>query len=406
MSESVGEFSVALAEPQRGNVGADLNLYTVYMNQACVTPLLDANKEREIAKTVEVGVLAEEKLAIAEARGEILPLQLRLDLRELRQEGRQAKDHLFEANTRLVAAIAEDYVCRGLAKLDLIQEGNIGLMHAIEMYDYTTKGNRLGTYAAYWIRQAMRKALSDQGRAIRLPLPVVADMLSCKKAADELRQELFQEPTYDDIAERVDMKPDAVENLLTVSRPIFSLSQPADADGKLLIEDRVALKPLKETGLTAEQMLLRDMTEDIGTDVLTADERQILQLRFGRKEPPTRAEIATILSVSEAVVTALEHRALAVLGHPALGLQNTFLDDTKRQDWQEAAACHDQNVLDFFPRGADKKMREAALRVCADCPVKMQCAEYALQNRITVGIWGELIPAERKKRLKTAGSPS
>lgn len=396
MSERVGEVSSALVEAQDGHIVQDLDLIKVHMDQTSRTPLLDKQEEHEHAKTIEAGVLAGEKLALAEARGEPLPLDLELDLRELVREGESSIDHMLRANTRLVKTIAGDYVGKGLDELDLIQEGSLGLLHAIEKYDYTVETARFATYAAYWIRQSMRRALSEQSRTIKLPGQIVEQLLTCYSAANTLRHKLSTEPTIAQIADKTKLKPETVADVLAASQPSVLMSQPTEGD--LTIGDLVSDKQSEDVRLTPAQMGLRDEVESVQTVVLTDEERTIVELRFGRKEPLTRKEIAEYFAMSKVTVETIERRALAKMAHPALGLQDRLLEVRKRESWQQEAACKDEDIINFFPRDSKKESRQTALQLCASCPVATECASYAFRNDITAGIWGGLAARERRRR--------
>ena len=290
----------------------------LYFREMGQQSLLSADEEVQLAKEIELGRAAEKKLqAIASPLEDI---QISLDERdrlEMRVEiGDMARAHLIRANTRLVVSIAKKYRGRGLQFLDLIQEGNVGLMKAVEKYDYT-RGNRFSTYATWWIRQAVTRALANHGRTIRIPAHLGGRISKLYQVAQELEQELGRQPTADEIAQQMDLPEDRVRWMLRTSRQPVHLERPVgeESDAELgdFIED-VDAPPPAET--VAQTML----TEEIGDilNQLTPREARILRLRYGLQDGESRTlkEVGEMFGLSRERIRQLEKEALRKLRHP------------------------------------------------------------------------------------------
>jgi RNA polymerase primary sigma factor len=287
----------------------------IYFRDISATALLSAEEEIELAQFIEGGEDAKRELAHAEHVTE----EQRDQLEEAVIGGERARSRLTEANLRLVVSVARKYLNRGLPMLDLIQEGNIGLARAVEKYDWR-KGYRFSTYAYWWIRQGMTRALAEQARSIRVPTHMVAAIGDVYKAARDLQQELGREPRVQEIADRLDLSPERVQEIQASSRQPVSLETPLgneDAGGTLgdLIADRSVRSP---HDLAAHSMLRRHM--DDAMQVLSPRERQVLRLRYGLSggREHTLGEIADQLGVTSERVRQIESAALSKLRQPKL----------------------------------------------------------------------------------------
>ncbi len=238
------EYPVAVADER----GVSADLVRAYLNGIGRTRLLTAEQEVDLAKRIEAGLFAEERLTLATERGESLDPQLRADLRVITTEGKAAKNHLLEANLRLVVSIAKRYTGRGMAFLDLIQEGNLGLIRAVEKFDYT-KGYKFSTYATWWIRQAITRAMADQARTIRIPVHMVEQVNRMVRARRDLSAKLGREPSIDEIAAALGVETYQVLDLISYDREPVSLDQTVGEDGESALGDFVAqVDPRDEPG--------------------------------------------------------------------------------------------------------------------------------------------------------------
>jgi RNA polymerase primary sigma factor len=287
----------------------------IYFRDISATSLLTAEEEIELAQHIERGEDAKRELDHASE----LPEEARDQLEDLITAGERARRRLTEANLRLVVSVARKYLNRGLPMLDLIQEGNIGLARAVEKYDWR-KGYRFSTYAYWWIRQGMTRALAEQARSIRVPTHMVAAIGDVYKAARDLQQELGREPRVQEIADRLDLSPERVQEIQASSRQPVSLETPLgseDSSGTLgdLIADRSVRTPHE---LAAHSMLKRHM--DDAMQVLSPRERQVLRLRYGLSggKEHTLGEIADQLGVTSERVRQIESAALSKLRQPKL----------------------------------------------------------------------------------------
>ena len=287
----------------------------IYFRDISATALLTAEDEIELAQQIECGEDAKRDLKHAPHLTE----EQRDHLEDLVNVGERARSRLTEANLRLVVSVARKYLNRGLPMLDLIQEGNIGLARAVEKYDWR-KGYRFSTYAYWWIRQGMTRALAEQARSIRVPTHMVAAIGDVYKAARDLQQELGREPRIQEIADRLDLSPERVQEIQASSRQPVSLETPLgneDSGGTLgdLIADRTVRSP---HDVAAQGMLKRHM--DDAMQVLSPRERQVLRLRYGLSggREHTLGEIADQLGVTSERVRQIESAALSKLRQPKL----------------------------------------------------------------------------------------
>ncbi|MEM9773459.1 MAG: sigma-70 family RNA polymerase sigma factor [Chloroflexota bacterium] len=284
----------------------------LYFREMGQQSLLSAAEEVQLAKEIELGRAAALKLKISQeiTEDENDDLQLRMNIADM------ARAHLIRANTRLVVSIAKKYRGRGLQFLDLIQEGNVGLMKAVEKYDYT-RGNRFSTYATWWIRQAVTRALANHGRTIRIPAHLGGRISKLYQVAQELEQELGRQPTADEIAKQMDLPEDRVRWMLRTSRQPVHLERPVgdESDAELgdFIED-VDAPPPAET--VAQTMLTEEISEIL--DQLTPREARILRLRYGLQDGESRTlkEVGEMFGLSRERIRQLEKEALRKLRHP------------------------------------------------------------------------------------------
>jgi RNA polymerase primary sigma factor len=288
------------------------DLVRIYLREIGRVPLLTAEDEVELAKSIEAGLFAQEKLA----RAAILSRAQRLDLELLARHGGRAKQRLIEANLRLVVSIAKRYVGRGMLFLDLIQEGNLGLIRAVEKFDYA-KGYKFSTYATWWIRQAITRAIADQARTIRIPVHMVETINKLVRVQRQMHQDLGREPLPEEIGAEMGLPPERVVEIQRIAQEPVSLQSPIgeeDSDLGDFIEDADAVVPIE----AAAFILLQDQLEDIlGT--LSDREQRIIQLRFGLSDghPRTLEEVGREFGVTRERIRQIESKTLAKLRHPS-----------------------------------------------------------------------------------------
>ncbi|MEV0226192.1 RNA polymerase sigma factor [Streptomyces sp. NPDC050704] len=295
--------------PPRGRAdtgGPSSDLFRQYLREIGRIPLLTAAEEVELARRVEAGLFAEEKLRLASD----LDSQLALDLDKLVVMGRMAKRRLIEANLRLVVSVAKRYVGRGLTMLDLVQEGNLGLIRAVEKFDYA-RGYKFSTYATWWIRQAMSRALADQARTIRVPVHVVELINRVVRVQRRMLQERGYEPTPEEVAEHLDLPSERVSEVLRLAQEPVSLHAPVGEEDDValgdLIEDGDATSPVE----SAAFLLLREHLEAV-LSTLGERERKVVQLRYGLADgrPRTLEEIGRIFGVTRERIRQIESKTL------------------------------------------------------------------------------------------------
>jgi RNA polymerase primary sigma factor len=294
--------------------GATADPVKDYLKQIGKVPLLNARQEVELAKRIEAGLFAEEKLA---GRGQNLRADARIDLEQVAEDGRRAKNHLVEANLRLVVSLARRYTGRGVLFLDLIQEGNIGLIRGVEKFDYT-RGYKFSTYATWWIRQAITRAMADQSRTIRLPAHMVEATSKLARAQRQMLQDLGREPTPAELAAELDMTPEKVIEVRKYGWEPISLHTPLgeDGGGELgdLIEDTEAIQPGEAVSFTLLQEQLQSV---LGT--LSEREAGVVSMRFGLTDgqPKTLDEIGKVYGVTRERIRQIESNTMSKLRHPA-----------------------------------------------------------------------------------------
>jgi RNA polymerase primary sigma factor len=275
--------------------------------------LLTAEEEVDLAKRIEAGLFAEHKLE-TEPR---LAKKLRADLEAVADDGRLAKAHMLEANLRLVVSVAKKYSDRGLSLLDVVQEGNLGLIRAVEKFDYS-KGYKFSTYAMWWIRQAIQRGFADSARTIRLPVHVLEMLSKLSRVERDMHQRLGREPTPEELAVELDRTPDQIEELLRTSRQPISLDSTIGEDGETSIGDLIEDIDAPEAGELVDRQLMADQLRH-ALDALTPREATIMSMRFGLYDgnPHTLDEIGRALGLTRERIRQLEKQSLSKLRHPS-----------------------------------------------------------------------------------------
>jgi RNA polymerase primary sigma factor len=324
-----GDDDDDLPAAQVSVAGATADPVKDYLKQIGKVSLLSAGQEVELAKRIEAGLFAEEKLAGA---GDKLPRDARMDLEWIAEDGRRAKDHLLEANLRLVVSLAKRYTGRGMLFLDLIQEGNLGLIRAVEKFDYT-KGYKFSTYATWWIRQAITRAMADQARTIRIPVHMVEVINKLARVQRQMLQDLGREPTPEELAVELDMTPEKVVEVQQYGREPISLHTPLGEDGDSefgdLIEDSEAIQPGEAVSFTLLQEQLHSVL-----DTLTEREAGVVSMRFGLADgqPRTLDEIGKVYGVTRERIRQIESKTMMKLRHPSRSkVLRDYLDLLGRQ---------------------------------------------------------------------------
>ncbi|WNV83722.1 RNA polymerase sigma factor [Umezawaea sp. Da 62-37] len=312
------EESEALRQARKdAELTASADSVRAYLKQIGKVALLNAEEEVELAKRIEAGLYAAERVRRAEDENEKLTPQMRRDLRWIVRDGERAKNHLLEANLRLVVSLAKRYTGRGMAFLDLIQEGNLGLIRAVEKFDYT-KGYKFSTYATWWIRQAITRAMADQARTIRIPVHMVEVINKLGRIQRELLQDLGREPTPEELAKEMDITPEKVLEIQQYAREPISLDQTIgdEGDSQLgdFIEDSEAVVAVDAVSFT----LLQDQLQSV---LATLSEREagVVRLRFGLTDgqPRTLDEIGQVYGVTRERIRQIESKTMSKLRHPS-----------------------------------------------------------------------------------------
>ena len=293
--------------------GATADPVKDYLKQIGKVALLNAEQEVELAKRIEAGLFGEEKL---NAGGKV-DMKLKRELWWISQDGKNAKNHLLEANLRLVVSLAKRYTGRGMLFLDLIQEGNLGLIRAVEKFDYT-KGFKFSTYATWWIRQAITRAMADQARTIRIPVHMVEVINKLARVQRQMLQDLGREPTPEELAKELDMTPEKVVEVQKYGREPISLHTPLGEDGDSefgdLIEDSEAVVPADAVSFTLLQEQLHSVL-----DTLSEREAGVVSMRFGLTDgqPKTLDEIGKVYGVTRERIRQIESKTMSKLRHPS-----------------------------------------------------------------------------------------
>jgi RNA polymerase primary sigma factor len=305
-------------------VGVAADLVMDYLKQIGKVRLLNAEQEVDLAKRIEAGLFAGRKLAEG---GRGLSAQMQADLEQVAEDGLRAKNQLVEANLRLVVSLARRYTGRGLLFLDLIQEGNMGLIRGVEKFDYT-RGYKFSTYATWWIRQAITRAMAEQSRSIRLPAHVAEAISRLARVQRQMLQALGREPTPEELAAELDMTPDRVIEVQRFGREPISLNTPLGEDGDSefgdLIEDSEAIEPGEAVSFI---MLQEQLQSVLGT--LSEREAGVVSLRFGLTggQPKTLDEIGKVYGVTRERIRQIESNTMSKLRHPSRSkLLRDYLD--------------------------------------------------------------------------------
>ncbi len=310
-------------EEQRQVAGADRarragtsDLVRIYLREIGKVPLLTAHDEVELAKAIEAGLFAQEMLhGSCQLSAPASDQPTADELMTIADDGMRARQRLIEANLRLVVSIAKRYIGRGMVFLDLIQEGNLGLIRAVEKFDYT-KGYKFSTYATWWIRQAITRAIADQARTIRIPVHMVETINKMARVQRQLHQDLGREPTPAEVAIEMGMAPDRVAEIQRIAQEPVSLQAPIgeeDSDLGDFIEDADAVVPIE----AAAFMMLQDQLEQV-LDTLSPREQRVIQLRFGLIDghPRTLEEVGRDFGVTRERIRQIESKTLIKLRHP------------------------------------------------------------------------------------------
>jgi RNA polymerase primary sigma factor len=312
------EESEALRQARKdAELTASADSVRAYLKQIGKVALLNAEEEVELAKRIEAGLYAAERMRRSIEAGDKVSPQMRRDLNWIVRDGERAKNHLLEANLRLVVSLAKRYTGRGMAFLDLIQEGNLGLIRAVEKFDYT-KGYKFSTYATWWIRQAITRAMADQARTIRIPVHMVEVINKLGRIQRELLQDLGREPTPEELAKEMDITPEKVLEIQQYAREPISLDQTIgdEGDSQLgdFIEDSEAVVAVDAVSFT----LLQDQLQSV---LATLSEREagVVRLRFGLTDgqPRTLDEIGQVYGVTRERIRQIESKTMSKLRHPS-----------------------------------------------------------------------------------------
>jgi RNA polymerase primary sigma factor len=312
------EESEALRQARKdAELTASADSVRAYLKQIGKVALLTAEEEVDLAKRIEAGLYGAERLRQVEDEGQKLSPQMRRDLNWIVRDGERAKNHLLEANLRLVVSLAKRYTGRGMAFLDLIQEGNLGLIRAVEKFDYT-KGYKFSTYATWWIRQAITRAMADQARTIRIPVHMVEVINKLGRIQRELLQDLGREPTPEELAKEMDITPDKVLEIQQYAREPISLDQTIgdEGDSQLgdFIEDSEAVVAVDAVSFTLMQDQLTSVLQ-----TLSEREAGVVRLRFGLTDgqPRTLDEIGQVYGVTRERIRQIESKTMSKLRHPS-----------------------------------------------------------------------------------------
>jgi RNA polymerase sigma factor (sigma-70 family) len=292
---------------------ASADLVRVYLNEIGKVALLTAADEVDLAKRIEAGLYAEHLIAASNN----FSAARKRDLRALVIDGERAKDHLLRANLRLVVSLAKRYTGHGMPFLDLIQEGNLGLIRAVEKFDYT-KGFKFSTYATWWIRQAISRAMADQSRTIRLPVHLVEQVNKLQRIRRELNQQLGREATHAELAVELDLSEERVRELVDLSRDLVSLDQTVGADDDAALGDFIADDTAPAAEAAVEAGLMRRQLQSV-LSTLEAREAAVVRMRYGLDDgqPRTLDEIGRAFKLSRERIRQIERETMAKLRHPS-----------------------------------------------------------------------------------------
>jgi RNA polymerase primary sigma factor len=312
------EVVVLAAEREEAETAASADPVRAYLKQIGKVALLNAEQEVELAKRIETGLFAAEKLREADAdRKKKLNPPLRRELEWLIRDGERAKNHLLEANLRLVVSLAKRYTGRGMQFLDLIQEGNLGLIRAVEKFDYT-KGYKFSTYATWWIRQAITRAMADQARTIRIPVHMVEVINKLARVQRQMLQDLGREPTPEELGRELDMTPDKVVEIQKYAREPVSLDQTIGDDGDSQLGDFIEDSEAPVASEVVSFGLLQEQLDSV-LETLSEREAGVVKMRFGLTDgqPKTLDEIGQVYGVTRERIRQIEAKTMSKLRHPS-----------------------------------------------------------------------------------------
>jgi RNA polymerase primary sigma factor len=302
--------------PTAATGGGTADPVRMYLREIGQVALLTAQEEQHLAQRIEAGVMARAAIAEAVDAGRELDADERYRLKRLSKDGEDAEAELTRANLRLVVSIAKRYLGRGMPILDLIQEGNLGLMRAVEKFDWR-KGFKFSTYATWWIRQAITRAIADQARTIRIPVHMVESMNKVHRQQRQLIQELEREPTVEELAAKVDMKPEKVREILRIAQDPLSLDSPVGDEDDSYLADFI---PDADATMPADAVTATSLSEQImsALDELSDREKEVVRLRFGLDgdQPQTLEEVGRQFGVTRERIRQIESKTLAKLRHP------------------------------------------------------------------------------------------
>jgi RNA polymerase primary sigma factor len=316
-SELAEEEDEADIVPEEDTSGPSTDLVRAYLKEIGRVALLNAEQEVSLAKRIEAGLFAAERLRQCDVGEAKLTKTIRKDYIWLTADGQRAKDHLLEANLRLVVSVAKRYTGRGMAFLDLIQEGNLGLIRAVEKFDYT-KGYKFSTYATWWIRQAITRAMADQARTIRIPVHMVEQINKLTRVQRQMLQDLGREPTAEELAKELDMTPDKVVEIQGYAREPVSLEQNVGDEGDSQLGDFIEDA---DAPIAAEVVSFGLLQRELDSVLKTLPEREaaVVALRFGLTDgqPRTLDEIGKEFGLTRERIRQIEAKTLSKLRHPS-----------------------------------------------------------------------------------------
>ena len=324
--EEIPEEEVVDPNAMADSFGTD-DPVRMYLKEIGKVNLLTSEEEIALAQKMDAGNAAKEQLEELEKAGEEIPEETRTELNKLIKEGEKAKQKLAEANLRLVVSIANRYVGRGMQFLDLIQEGNLGLIKAVEKFDYT-KGYKFSTYATWWIRQAITRAIADQARTIRIPVHMVETINKVIRVSRQLLQELGHDPTPEEIAAEMNMPAERVREILKIAQEPVSLETPIGEEEDSHLGDFIPDEDASEPAEAASFTLLKEQLVEV-LSTLTPREEKVLKLRFGIEDGRTRTleEVGKEFNVTRERIRQIEAKALRKLRHPSRSKKlRDFLD--------------------------------------------------------------------------------
>jgi RNA polymerase primary sigma factor len=308
---TVAQLVQIVRTPNRRGEKSDLDLVKAYLDQIGKIPLLTAEQEVTLAKRIEAGMFAGEKLRTASASGEVLQRQLERDLRWIVRDGARAKSELIEANLKLVVSYAKRRKNPGMPLLDNIQEGNTGLIHAVELFDYT-KGFKFSTYATWWIKQAMSRGAANQSRTIRVPVHVEERMNKLRRVSEDLANDLGRPASRAELAEAMEMSEAQIVDLLSNDREPVSLDLAVGEDGDIELGDLVGDASTLDVAEQASRNLMADLVTT-AVDTLSEEQQTVIRMRYLSTSPATYDQIGKVIGKSRAWVIKVEQRALELL---------------------------------------------------------------------------------------------